>query len=250
MSSESVQIYCENIAPPHIWLPYPSYLDGHAMDLWKVSIQDFLPAIDQLQIVLSAEEKTRVERYHQNKDKIRFTIGRGMLRFILAAYLNVSPSSLAFSKSQYNKPILEGPDDLHFNASYAEDLILIGVANEPIGVDIEYINRSLNYKELVGEVFTQTEKSLISSSLKGREEFFKLWTRKEALLKAVGRGLGDDLKNFSCLDGTQTGTGLAILDNDWKIQSFIVDPQYYVSVAFQQTTSIRYCNSHSILPGR
>jgi 4'-phosphopantetheinyl transferase len=248
MSIKSVHINCENIDSP-LWLNNSNFSYGQTLDLWKISIKDLLPEIDRLKKFLSEEEKRRVERYHQNKDKIRFTIGRGMLRFILAGYLNVFPSSLNFKKGLYNKPIVEQPD-FHFNASYAEDLIIIGVANEAIGVDIEYINRTLNYKELAEEVFTQKEKSLVCSSSKGREEFFKIWTRKEALLKAVSRGLGDDLKNFSCLDGLQPGNGLAFLDNDWRIQSFILDKQYYVSMAFQQTTSIRYFNSYSILPDR
>lgn len=246
MSNKSVHIHCENIDSP-IWLNNTDFSIRQSFDLWKISIKDLLHELDQLQQVLSVEEKSRVERYHQKKDKIRFTIGRGMLRFILAKYLNVFPSSLTFKQGHYNKPYLDRPD-FHFNVSYAEDLIVIGVAFEEIGVDIEYISHTLNYNELAEEVFTQAERNFIASSSKGREYFFKLWTRKEALLKGVSRGLGDDLKNFSCLDGLQPGNELAILKDDWRIQSFLLDTHYYVSMAFQQTSSIRYYNSQSIFP--
>lgn len=245
MANFPVHIVCESIPSP-LWLGNPDFSYQDTLELWKISIKDKLPEICLLQGILSEEERKRMERYHQTKDKIRFTIGRGMLRIIVARYLNCLPESLQFKKGLYNKPYVGNPADFHFNVSYSGDLVLIGVANEAIGVDIEYISSTLEYRELVEGVLSSEERCFLLSSPTPREEFLKLWTRKEALLKAVSRGLGDDLKNFSCLDGSQTVSQPEILKGDWKIKSFLLDSHYYVSLAYRHTPSFRYWNSHQI----
>lgn len=243
MPLPSNKILCINLPTP-IWEDYPDYYILKSIDLWRISIKDTIHKMDDLTKSLSEEELKRAERYHQQKDKIRFTIGKGMLRELLARYLKCLPESIQFKKGFNNKPYIEGQAIFHFNVSYSNNWIIIAVSSEAIGVDIEYVNSTFHYLEIADDVFMNEEKSFLFSSSKPHQEFFKLWTRKEALLKATSRGLDDHLRDFSCLDGLQPLSRLSGFDADWKIKSFLMEEEYFVSLAYQDTKPIRYCNNN------
>jgi 4'-phosphopantetheinyl transferase len=152
--------------------------------------------------VLSADESERAGRFVFEKDRVRYTLARGALRYLLAAYTGVRPEALRFGYTAFQKPFLVYPDQAvapAFNVTHSEDLVLIAVTDVgPVGVDIEYMRPLTDLDRLAEQVFTERERStLYRRSLSERTRaFFTGWTRKEAYIKAVGQGLSIPLTRF------------------------------------------------------
>ncbi len=121
-------------------------------------------------------------------------MGRGLLRTILGLYLKKEPRQLHFCYSINGKPELIGENSdegLNFNVSYSNQLILYAVSlNRRIGVDIEYIRQNFTDDQIVEKYFS------LPGKLR-KEAFFTCWTRKEAYLKATGKGITSGMDQFA-----------------------------------------------------
>jgi 4'-phosphopantetheinyl transferase len=232
-------------------IPFGSWVDDpdstlQSIDLWKIYIPAYLHKMDQLFDLLSSDEKSRAARYHQQKDKHRFVVGRGMLRQILSHYTGCPSRGLELRKGINGKPYIHQSIPLEFNLSYSYNYILVGIASEAIGVDVEYINPMFDYDLLLDACFMNAEIQAITTSAQPREQFFKFWTRKEALLKATALGLGDYLTDFSCLDGTQSLPENLARAGSWLIESFTLDHAYWVSIAKKSHCRHRFIDTSEI----
>ena len=98
------------------------------------------------------------------------------------------------------KPYLKKYPDFHFNTSHSKDIIAVAVSSAPVGVDVEIL-RDVNLK-IAERRFTETEKAFVKTN----EDFFYVWTRKEAYLKKTGQGLSRSLSSFCVLDETNIKT--------------------------------------------
>ncbi|MEX2593066.1 MAG: 4'-phosphopantetheinyl transferase superfamily protein [Anditalea sp.] len=246
----SNKVFCENIPTP-FWNDLTDFSFKDTVDLWKISIKDNLSSLAFFQNILSQEELVRVNRYHQKTDKSRFTIGKGMLRILLANYLGGAPKDIRFNKGFNKKPFVDPPGTLQFNVSYSNNWIIIAISSETVGLDIEYINENFTYQQIMSDFFTKEEIESIMSATIPQNAFFKLWTRKEALLKATSWGLDDHLKDLNCLDGFQPISKKLGRNTDWQIRSFLMEKEYYISIATNNQKAFRYCNNSysSILKG-
>jgi 4'-phosphopantetheinyl transferase len=151
----------------------------------------------------TAKYRARAKRLRLERDQARFVVGRGFLRQILATYLNVAPSQLEFIYEPSGRPVLAGrggQSRLHFNLSHSGDLVVYAIAlGREIGVDIESIWQPIDVEGIARRFFSLTEARSLGS-LPPRERqaaFFTCWTRKEAYLKATGRGLSRPLDEFT-----------------------------------------------------
>ena len=144
---------------------------------------------------LSPDERRRAARFLSSRDRARFVARRGLLRRILGEYLSLPPDEIPFRYDRYGRPGL-GQGNLRFNASSSGDKAVVAVAfGRRIGVDIEQVAAFPEMSSVAKHVFSSPEFEAYSSSGKaGREMiFFRFWTRKEALVKAIGGGLSLDL---------------------------------------------------------
>lgn len=155
-----------------------------------------------LAALLPAEESARAARFHNPEHAHRFTVAHGRLRQVLAALLHVSPAELRFSTGAHGKPALSGAlaaSGLQFNLSHSGVHGLIGWAwQREIGVDVEAWRQMNDEASLVHRYFSQAEITAWEAVAPAHrsEAFFNIWTRKEAYVKAVGRGLGLALDSF------------------------------------------------------
>lgn len=234
-------ICCEDLPSPH-WGGQSEFSLQNSVDLWRIAIGDHIPWIARLSQLLSEEELLRTARYHQRKDQIRFITGKGMLRLILADYLGASPKEIIFKRGFHNKPFVAHPMEVHFNVSYSNNWIIIAVSPVPLGVDIEYIKSNFPYQEIMHDCFTKEEREAIMASSLPQHQFFRLWTRKEALVKATSQGLDDNLRDFSCLNGVQQISAEIGMNTDWWIKSFLMEEEYFVSLALNTTLPIKFCD--------
>jgi 4'-phosphopantetheinyl transferase len=155
---------------------------------------------------LSAEEAARAARFLSPVHGRRFTAARGFLRGVLARHLGCPPAELRFEYGPRGKPSLPGTR-LHFNLSHSGDLALLGVTlGTRLGVDVERV-RELDHLRIARRFFAPAEADRLAllPEQRARHAFFAGWTRKEALIKAIGAGLSLPLDGFEVsLEGEAT----------------------------------------------
>jgi 4'-phosphopantetheinyl transferase len=178
--------------------------DGEA-HVWRCSLPECRDGLQRLSGLLSGEEQDRARRFMREEDRERFVVSHGALRDILGGYLGADPGGLLFSANEHGKPALaerRGGRELAFNLSHSRDLAVIAVTLERrIGVDVEYLRDLRDPGRLAKRFFAEEERKYLESRPSGElmGAFFSCWTRKEAYVKGVGRGIGYSLSSFSVI---------------------------------------------------
>lgn len=151
---------------------------------------------------LNEEEQARCRQYPLPGPRRRFALCRVALRAILCRQLGCSNERLSFGSSDHGKPFAlvdEEPADISFNLSHSGKHGLIAlVPHGRLGVDVEERVPRGDFDELSEAVFGPHEQSALAS-VHGRNRvqlFFRLWTIKEALIKALGLGFSLDPSQF------------------------------------------------------
>jgi len=151
------------------------------------------PTHQALLALLSPDERERARRFVHARDARRFAAGRGRLRQILGQYLGRPPREVRIGYGAHGKPrLLERDPGLEFNASASGELALVAVRHQgPVGVDVERVRPGIDAGSMVRRFFTAEEARRWDELPRDERvpAFFSLWTCKEALLKATGRGL-------------------------------------------------------------
>ena len=125
--------------------------------------------------------------------RIRFIEVRAKLRWILASHLKVDAKTLRFSFAEHGKPFLPEHPDCHFNLSHSGDYLAIAVTGiGEVGIDIEQLKQKSDFYPLVKRCFAEVEQNCWLGLPESQKciEFYRFWTRKEAFVKATGRGIG------------------------------------------------------------
>jgi 4'-phosphopantetheinyl transferase len=147
----------------------------------------------------SADERARADRFAFADERRRFLSRRGLLRTLLSGYLGKSPKDLRFACDDKGKPRV--PDgDVRFNLSRTGEGVLIGFTRGPdIGVDVERVQDGYMGEEIAGKFFAPSETAALTALPESSrsEAFFRVWTAKEAYLKARGDGLAFPLDAFA-----------------------------------------------------
>ncbi len=160
---------------------------------------------------LSGDEHARAARFHFAADRARFVASRTALRHILAEVLHVAPAAIKFAHGIHGKPEIaadRNPGDWRFNLSHSADIALIAVTQgRPIGIDIEVL-RPLprQMMEILPSLAPAEQRALgLVPEAERATAFLRCWTRKEAVIKAIGAGLTMELASFSVSIGTAAG---------------------------------------------
>jgi 4'-phosphopantetheinyl transferase len=212
-------------------------LNRDTLHVWVVRLEVASPLFDELERTLSADEIARADKFYFERDRRSFVAARGILRATIANYIETTPSALRFSYNEFGKPRLEGSKkfcDLSFNVSHSGGLALIAIAlSRDVGVDIEVINESVRTEEVAKHFFSASEVAALArlpQSLR-TAGFFNCWTRKEAYIKARGRGLSIPLDSFDVT--LIPGEPAALIRSDdaldlsnWKIENLQIDSGY------------------------
>ena len=177
---------------------FPDWLLGPPdIHVWTFSLDVSPSVLIVLEGFLSPAEIERARRFVSDQHRNRFKAGRGIMRILLSRYVREEPGKLEFNYGPHGKPFLAGAfaqSQLHFNLAHAERLALLAVARGgPIGVDLEKIRPITEADQLATDFFPSLESDALRN-LPPEEKaaaFLNLWTRKEAVLKAEGRGLGN-----------------------------------------------------------
>jgi 4'-phosphopantetheinyl transferase len=217
-------------------------LDDTLVDVWRINITSNLEFIDNCLNVLSPDEITRANRYVQKKDRQRFIISRGALRFLLNKYAGQSARNIKFKIGANKKPFID-QSTLKYNVSHSDNWVLITISNTEVGADTEIINQLFNYKEVLTDNFSHREINFIEQD-QSSNNFFLLWTRKEALTKATGQGLDENLKYIPCLNGDhEIDDSMLSSSKNWLVNSFFLDNKNMATVVTEtQASNSRFWN--------
>lgn len=146
--------------------------------------------------ILSCSERDRLNRFWFLKDKLNFLIGRIILKNVLSPK---NPLDLDFVSNNYGKlqlKDLKNKKYKFFNVSHTDNMVVVMFSHEnEVGVDVEQI-QCIDIKGLSYYCASEHEKERIFSSKNKVQEFYKVWTTKEAYLKAIGLGLVNNLENY------------------------------------------------------
>ena len=200
-----------------------------SIHIWRLQLSQHLRLTDKFSELLTEDEIARSKSYLDEKDRQRFILSRGMLRSILAKYLSEPAENIRFAKDENNKPFIRiKTTEVHYNIAHAGDWVLIAVSGSPVGIDVEQIRDDLDYGEILPLCFNGDE----AASIHSQKQFYKLWTRKEALVKATGKGIDNDLSFVPCMDGSHYAQREKIgSDKDWIVSSFEMTEGYTGSIA-------------------
>src|SRR5262249_31421650 len=154
----------------------------------------------RLEAVLTAEERARATRFRLGRIRDQFVAARGQLRLLLGHYLDLDPAAVPIWYADGGKPHLPPEYPLHFNVSPTDGLAVYAVGAARVGVDVERYRPVPDADSLVARFFSRHDADVFQSlSAADRlDAFFRAWTRKEAVLKAVGRGV----QSLDCCDVT------------------------------------------------
>ena len=156
---------------------------------------------------LSRDEAKRGGQFRTSSLRHAYLVSRGILRSVLGYYTATKPGKVSLRTSPLGKPFLDHPRNIAFNLSHSGPHIVLALGDvEELGVDIEQYKRSgFKLLSLADQCLSGEEHSQLLSLLDNRRDdrgcrhFFKLWTLKEAYLKARGAGLSQSLKSVSFL---------------------------------------------------
>ena len=244
----------------------PRFLSpGEEIHIWWI---DLRAAPDDINI-LSPHERARAARFHQQRDRIRWTRAHAAVRHILSGYLGLSPQDVQFipetgsdktpvapSPSAMGagyplgsgrgvrgiaKPKLLNDPRLRFNLAHAEDRAALAVAWErEVGIDLEPLEAVLDVRALLPIACSPAETVRIEAlhPLERVEAFLTLWTVKEAYLKAIGLGMSREPRALEI----ELGVGGCIVVHDaydprasfgWGVRLLDAGPGWVAALAVE-----------------
>ena len=187
---------------------------------------------------LSAEELSRADRFKVERARQDFLISHHLLRQTLCRYLQTDARSIGYRYGQHGKPHLKaaGRRELNFSLSHSGDRLLIAICdNFEIGVDIEQIQERSNPLQLAHHFMSEDEAlqlAELNDPVAQREFFFTLWTRKEAFIKALGKGFFHAINKT---DMNQISAGIHVPSSaenrDYRVIDLEIAGDYKAAVA-------------------
>ncbi|HVJ05227.1 MAG TPA: 4'-phosphopantetheinyl transferase superfamily protein [Candidatus Saccharimonadales bacterium] len=173
---------------------------GGEIHVWRIELDGAARTAATLRAALSPEETERASRFRTAELRERWTAARGALRSILASYTGCEPEALIFKQGSHGKLSLEWPVcELAFNLTHTGGLALVAVGNDRrVGIDAETVRADVDMEELSRRFFApeEAEEILAMSPEVRLAAFFRCWSRKEAIVKALGCGLSVALDSF------------------------------------------------------
>jgi 4'-phosphopantetheinyl transferase len=208
-------------------------LEEGEIHVWRACLDCEDAVLRQFEATLAPDEKARAGRFFFERDRNCFIAARGVLRELLARYLNRAPAGLDFDYGPQGKPTLrtELPrSSVQFNVSHSHGLALLAFAvGRRLGVDVELVRPNFGGEDLADRYFSPQEimeLQRLPAPLQD-EGFFLCWTRKEAYVKARGEGLHIPLKSFHVSLTPGEPERLQTADSShWSLRSLRPNPGY------------------------
>ncbi|WP_375055544.1 4'-phosphopantetheinyl transferase family protein [Zobellella sp. DQSA1] len=188
--------------------------------------------MDAQKVLSPAELERLVSIRHPHQAQL-FLVGRYLLRQRLASRLNEDPARIPIRIGARGKPLLER-SGWDFNISHSGDLLALTIGNRgALGIDLE--SRRLDpprVHRLAHRYLNAAEQQWLTRSPDPEQDFRRLWTVKEAVLKACGEGIANNLQRVHW----QPGAGYAMLDRQpYRLYQYAL-PRAWLTLAVEEGT--------------
>ena len=227
-------------------------LEKGEIHVWRGIVD--IPSAD-LQVywkTLKADERERAQRFRFPQHRTRFISARGMLRKLLGYYLSLAPQNIKLGIGLQGKPFVQSqsPHQLYFNVSHSQKLVLMAFStSSEVGIDVEGPQSHLDHQAIAKRIMNEQEASWFHSlpESKQKSAFFTCWTRKEAFVKAHGKGLTFPLRDITVSFLPEQPASIMKVENpelsslNWSIYSIYARPKYTGAlVVADKPQSIKY----------
>ena len=173
------------------------------IQLYLLGIEENIKCINR-SIIPKAQLKD-ISRYKREVDVIKRLLTRSFLYEFLNKYYSITDFELG--ASDHFKPFFKGVPNIHFSFSYAKDYVFIAINNSKIGVDIEYIDPDFPVNKIAPDIMCESELEKFNTYPENSSSqhiyFYKLFSAKEAIIKAFGTGLHYDIKQINTIENKQ-----------------------------------------------
>ncbi len=198
--------------------------------LWWASVTASARYVDELLGLLDSEERARAARFRVEAARRRFVTARVMLRRVLSELTGTPPEALAFAFGSHGKPQLQSGRP-RFNLAHSGDAVVLAVAENEVGVDVEELRALPSAERLAPRICTPRELEGLATkpgeicgpALEGidrSEALLRLWTAKEAVLKGLGSGIAGGMRSVEVRVGDRGD--LQLLEIAGETTSWIV----------------------------
>lgn len=170
--------------------------------VWRAALDLPAPSLWACARVLDADERARADRLHSAEHRRHFVAAHGFLRTVLGRHLALPPETIRFASGPHGKPVLvppSGDETVRFNLSHSHGLALCAVARgREVGIDIERVRAEVAALGIAGRFFSPGEQTALRAlpAAAVHPAFFRLWTCKEAYVKATGAGISRALRTI------------------------------------------------------
>lgn len=210
--------------------------------------------LPELRAHLNPAERARAERFHFEHDRRHYSATRGLLRSLLSEMIGRSAAEIEFTYGEHGKPAIAAHPSIHFNVSHSAGWAMFAVSRErAVGIDLESAARlepnETKLAELAARVLSAGElagwRGLPDAEAR-RLGFLRAWTRKEAYLKARGRGVFDHLAEIElALDADRPAKVLRFspakakdsLTNSWVLHDLAAPAGFAAALAIEESAA-------------
>lgn len=213
-------------------------MNQNEVHVWNYPLNIVETDMDFFYGLLSDEEKKGIDKIKLQGVRDKRVTSKAIVKDIISKYLGINSDQIKYSYNRFGKPVL--PENinlpcLNFNISHSENLGIIAlVKKNQIGVDVERLIDLTDIDDIIILCFSKNEQRLFKD-LEGLEKtrlFYKIWTGKEAFIKAVGKGFSFPLENISF--GLNINKEIMISEisdfqenlNNWHVYNFTPEENY------------------------
>ena len=228
-------------------------VDTKSVQIWTVLTSEV--NVESAFDVLAEDERLRAASFLQQSHRLEWVASRFALRIILSQYLMCSPKEVSFVLGEYGKPsVFQKDKQLHFNLSHSAELTVIAVSTDfVLGVDIENLrNNRIDMDAIAEKCFSDRERQEIANIElpQRRTKQLQIWTRKEAYMKAMGKGLQIAPKSFEVKPVAENVSEVKSMERcrhcnvQWHVIDLCITDGYVGSLCLraEATPRIQYLN--------
>lgn len=237
-------------------------LTDNEIHIWHANPANFKngDTLNYFASLLNKDEIKQKNQFYFDDLQHHYLITRALVRIVLSKYISyVKPEEWQFSREAYGKPFIANPklaDILSFNISHTPGAIVLALVKKTeIGIDIENIDRKTNIKSIYQSAFSSEEILLLENTPLHHKKklFYRLWTLKEAYVKAKGLGLSLSFNQFSFSFPSNEKILISFnpliedQPHHWQFIEYELYHSYYLSLAVKLTPH-QNCYHTSLIP--
>lgn len=204
------------------------HLGEEEIHVLLIEILAFREHIDGIASLLHYTEMQDAERKATPKERIRYITTKGLTKYILGSYIGEDPRSIGFSVNRNGKPSISTRQGtgIVFNLSHSFDCAVVAVSKSvDIGIDIEKIRENIRIDDILPYAFSKKESDVLNglNPKAKRDLFFTYWSRKEAIIKALGGSVAHHMDKIDAMDRRGGNTWLQVTVEDEPEPWFVWD---------------------------